>query len=122
MYDAVAGDWFVLDYVAEQIGLCSVGLFDLTSSLTVPIETLSFTHVPSRDFDGDGIVNFADFVSLASHWGQPADPNAGSAGPWDLDADRLVGPADLGMFSEYWLERTDCSSPVAEPNVPAAGF
>jgi hypothetical protein len=118
---AVAGDWFILDYVAEQTGLCNVGFFDYAFSPEVPTKTLSFTHVSSRDFDGNGVVNFADFASLASHWRQPADPNAGAAGPCDLDADQLIGPSDLGMFSEYWLERADCTSPATEPNVPPAG-
>jgi len=122
MYEAVAGDWFVLDYVAEQTGLCSVGLFDWALNLTGPTETFSFTHVPSRDFDGNGVVDLADFVSLASRWRLPVDPNTDGAGTCDLDADGVIGPSDLGMFSEFWLERTDCTSPAAEPNVPPAGL
>jgi len=120
--DALAGDWFVLDYIAEEVGTCDVGLFDYALSFDVPKETLSFTHVPSRDFNGNGIVNFDDFASLASHWRQPVEPNADPAYPRDLSADQLIGPSDLAMFSGYWLERTDCGAPAAEPSTPAAGL
>jgi len=120
--EALAGDWFVLDYIAEKVGSSNVGLFDYGLSFDVPKETLSFAHVPSRDFDGNGIVDFADFASLASHWRQPVDPNANPARPHDLDADLSIGPSDLAMFSEYWLERTDCAAPAAEPGAPAAGL
>ena len=45
--DAVAGDWFVLEYHAEQIGLCYLGLYDYGFSLSIPIEILLFSHVRS---------------------------------------------------------------------------
>lgn len=123
--DALAGDWFVLDYVAEKVGSSQVEWFDYALSFDVPKETLSFTHVPSRDFQGNGIVDFADFASLASRWRQPVDPNADPASPHDLDADHLIGPSDLVLFSGFWLDRTDCAAPAepnaapAEPNTPA---
>jgi len=119
--DVPAGDWFVFDYVAEKVGSCNVNLFDDELSLKVPQETLTFNHVPSRDFNGDRIVNFADFVSLASAWRQPVDPNGQSQGPHDLDGDQLIGPFDLAMFADYWLEQTDCAV-AAEPNTPADGL
>jgi len=120
--DAFAGDWFVLDYVAEKVGSSNVGLFDYGLSFDVPKETHSFVHVPSRDFNGNGIVDFADFASLASHWRQPVDPNAEPSRPRDLDGNLSVGFSDLAMFSEYWLERTDCTGPAAEPGAPAGGL
>lgn len=120
--NALAGDWFVIDYIAEKVGSCDVGLFDYALGLDVVSETLSFTHVPSRDFDGNGVVNFADFASLASRWPQPVDPNTDPACPYDLDADQLIGPSDLAMFADYWLERTDCAAPTAEQGTPAAGL
>ena len=116
--EALAGDWFVLDYIAEKTGSSNVGFFDFALSPDVPKETLSFTHVPSRDFKGNGIVDFADFASLALRWRQPVDPNADPASPHDLDADHLIGPSDLVLFSGFWLDRTDCAAP-AEPNTPA---
>jgi hypothetical protein len=119
--DVVAGDWFVLDYVAENVGSCNVGLFDYWLSFNVPQETLTFNHVPSQDFDGNGIVNFADFASLASQWRQPADPNAAVPRPYDSDADRLIGPSDLAMFADFWLEQTDCRA-APEPTTPTDGL
>jgi hypothetical protein len=116
--NVAAGDWFVLDYVAEKVGSSDAGLFDCWVSLSVPQETLTFNHVPSRDFNGDRIVNFADFASLASGWRRPVDPNASPARPCELDGDQLIGPSDLAMFTDYWLEQTDCAA-AAEPNRPA---
>lgn len=115
-----AGDWFVLDYHAEKAGSCEIGLFDYLVSFDEPIRILTFTHVPSRDFNGDTVVDFEDFALLAPHWRQAgnADPN-GAATP-DLDGDGLVTPSDIAAFSQYWLERTDCNDPPAEPVGPAS--
>jgi len=115
--DAVPGDWFVLDYHALKVGTCSIGLFDYDVDYFTPQKVLSFTHVPTRDFKSDTIVNFKDFALLASQWRQatPAEPNAVS--PLDLDADCFIGIRDIERFSDYWLQRTDCNVPQA----PAAG-
>ena len=120
--NAFAGDWFVLDYVAEKVGSCSVGLYDYWLSLDVPQETLTFNQVPSRDFDGNGIVDFADFASLAAHWRQQVDPSAIAVCPDDLDSDQVIGPRDLAMFSDYWLERTDCSAQGPKSATSAGGL
>jgi hypothetical protein len=117
-YDAIPGDWFIFDYRAERIGFCAINLYDtLSSGLDAPIQTLSFTHVPSRDFTGDGIVNFKDFALLARYWhsAAPAEPDSPDA-TFDLSGDGLIGIADLIPFSAYWLERTDCNAPTADPN------
>lgn len=106
-HPAVPGAWFVCDYRAGRVGACDVGLYDLSVSFDVPIETLSFTHVPSRDFNGDTVVNFQDLALLASHWSSKADPNSPDAG-FDLNSDGHVDLGDLAFFSEYWLERADC--------------
>jgi len=116
--DAVAGDWFVLDYHAEQIGLCYVGLYDYGFSLDIPIETLLFSHVPSRDFNADTLVNFMDFALLVSRWGQEVPLGSAVRTPFDLDADGYVGFADVALFSEFWLERADCNGPATDPNTP----
>jgi hypothetical protein len=118
--DATAGDWFVLDYRAEEVGTCNVELHEYIGSLgaltDVLLAVLSFKHVPSRDFDSDAIVNFTDFALLASQWGHVAilDPNIN--GSPDLNADSLVDALDMALFSEYWLERTDYNEPDTEPN------
>jgi hypothetical protein len=117
---SVAGDWFVLDYHAEQTGFCDVGLYDYHASSDVPLETLSFTHVPSRDFNGDTIVDFQDFALLASRCGAAVapDPNGFDA-PFDLDSDGRIDLGDIASFSECWLERTDCRPPMTDPNEPS---
>ena len=106
---AVPGEWFIFDYEAQRAGSCDVGLYDLFISLYTPIEQLSFTHVPSRDFDGDTIINFEDLVLLARHWRATVghDPN-GPETVLDLNSDGRVDTDDLTLFSEHWLERTDC--------------
>ncbi len=120
---AVPGDWFIFDYRAERVGFCEVGLYDLSASLDVPIQILSFTHVPSRDFDGDTIVNFEDLALLAGHWRAAIydDPNSPAA-VFDLNSDRRVDADDLSLFSEYWLERTDCNDTVVDPNSSPPGM
>jgi hypothetical protein len=114
---SVAGDWFVFDYHAEQTGSCVVGLYDFGASFDVPIEMLSFTHVPSRDFNGDTIVNFQDLALLASHYGTTV--GLGPDGPdvfFDLDTNGRIDLNDIVSFTEYWLEQADCPGPAADPN------
>jgi hypothetical protein len=113
---SVAGDWFVFDYHAERTGTCAV-LLNQFIGVTVPTETLLFRQVPSRDFNGDTVVDFRDFALLASHWGSTAgiDPNDPGA-VLDLNGDAQIDFGDLALFSEYWLERTDCDKPANGPN------
>jgi len=120
---SVAGDWFVFDYHAEQIGSCDVRLYDFHASFDVPLETLSFTHVASRDFDGDMIVTFQDFALLASRCGAAVgpDPNAPDTS-FDLDANGRIDLGDIASFSEYWLQWTDCRGPVTEAQKPSRGL
>ncbi len=116
------GDWFIFDYRAEGVGTCEVGLYDPFASLDVPIETLSFTHVPSRDFDGDTIVNFEDLALLAGRWRTTADDDRNRPEvAFDLNSDSRIDADDLALFSEYWLERTDCNDMVADPNDSSPG-
>lgn len=114
-YFSFAGDWFVFDYYARQVGTCTVGLYEPFVSVDVPIQTLSFTHVPSADFNGDTLVNFQDLAVLASHWRAPADPN-GPGAAFDLNADGRIDTTDLVSFSDHWLERTDCTKTATDPN------
>jgi hypothetical protein len=115
---SIAGAWFVFDYHAERTGTCAV-LLNQFIGVPVPTETLLFRHVPSRDFNGDTIVDFRDFALLASHWGSTvgADPNDPGA-ILDLNGDAQVDFDDLALFSEYWLERTDCDKAARDPNHP----
>jgi hypothetical protein len=105
-HDAVDGNWFIIDYNAINVGSCQVAFFDGDFSWDEPLYWMLFTHVPSRDFNQDGIVNFADFAFFGLFWGIPncADPNG--CGKADFDGDQIIGINDLSMFVEYWLERT----------------
>ena len=114
-YNSFAGDWFVFDYHAQQVGTCTVGLHEMSADWNVPIQTLSFTHVPSADFNGDALVDFQDLALLASHWGAPADPN-GPEAAFDINADGRIDTTDLASFSDHWLERTDCTKTATDPN------
>jgi hypothetical protein len=120
--DSLPGDWFVVDYLAQQVGPCEVEQYDFPLGSYVLWETLHFTHVPSRDFNGDGIVDFQDFALLASHWGAATGTDPESAeGALDLDSDGQVDLGDLALFSEYWLARTECT-PAAGLNHPSSSL
>jgi hypothetical protein len=112
---AYPGDWFVVDYYAQQAGFCVVEFYDSSTGVDTLIQTLSFTHVPSRDFNRDSIVDFQDFARFAAQWRSAAsDPSSGPTADLDLDADGRVDLADLASFCRYWLEQID-SPIVPEP-------
>jgi len=106
---AVAGDWFIIDYTAISIGNCNVGFYDFSGpgGMDFPVYDLVFSHVPTRDFNNDARVDFADFAVLASHWQETGyiDPNRCEG--TDLDADGNVDCNDLTLFMDYWLERIE---------------
>ena len=102
-----AGDWFVIDYNATDIGECNVGFYDHRVNWDEPVYYLRFSHVRTRNFNNDTIVDFHDYTILASYW-QETDCNAPD---WcdgtDLDTDGSVDANDLMLFCQYWLERTN---------------
>jgi hypothetical protein len=119
---AVPGDWFIFDYQATQAGSCDLRLYNLSASYDVPLETLSFTHIRSRDFNGDTVVDFQDFALLASRCSAAVEPDPnGPDAAFDLDANGRIDLGDIASFSEYWLQRTDCGKPVTDPNKPSPG-
>ena len=104
-----AGDWFILDYTAISAGYCNVGFYDYSwpDGMDSPVYDITFSHVPSRDFNNNARVDFADFAVFASHWQETgcSDPN------WcegtDLNIDGNVDINDLTLFASYWLEKTE---------------
>ena len=132
--DALVGEWFVLDYNAQALGTCGVGVYSVEDSDELPpdheiwpgydppaaqavwVQGLLLNHVPSRDYDGDSIVNFVDFALWAERWQETlaADPNAVLVG--DLDANGRLDVSDLASFCEFWLERTDVPEALVDPN------
>ncbi|MDI6449258.1 hypothetical protein [Anaerobaca lacustris] len=137
-WNAVPGPWFVLDYQAEAVGTCSVGLYGYAPSADIVaepnpydpgdpppfeailIQVLSFHHVASRDYDADTLVNFADFARLAARWRQSFvfDPNEAMA--VDLNGDDRIDVCDLALFSDYWLARTEVIAAGQDSDTPDA--
>jgi hypothetical protein len=104
--NAVPGDWFIVDYNAIDTGTCSVIFFDWITDEVYPLCQMSFTHVPTRDFNDDGIVNFKDFVLLGSNWRRTDCQTQENCSGTDLDEDGNVDFDDLKLFADFWLERT----------------
>ena len=103
--DIQAGDWFIIDYNAINIGTCNVGFYDYSISWDNPIYYLKFSHVRTRDFNIDTKVDFADFAAFASYWQQGCSEPSWCEGT-DLDTDGNVDTDDLMLFTDYWLEET----------------
>ncbi len=105
--EAIAGDWFIIDYNAAGVGNCTVDFYDFNVK-DEPIDSFIFHHVRTRDFNNDTKVDFRDYTILASHWqatdcNEPGSPCEGA----DLDIDGNVEFDDLMLFCKYWLERTE---------------
>ena len=102
-----AGDWFIIDYKAEEVGDCNIGFYDYNISWDDPNYFLTFTHSPTRDLNFNDKVNLIDFAIFASQWTTTDcnDPNWCDGA--DLDRDGDVDCNDLGLFVEYWLWTAD---------------
>lgn len=124
---ASPGDWFIIDYTATQVGSCRVELYyNPSAGVAVPsgdfsvppdppgapvvLSKLFFSQAPTRDFNQDGVVDFADFAVLASYWGAIDCAYPDWCQGVDLNADAFVDSADLLLFAEYWLEKTSAGA------------
>ena len=105
--DIQAGDWFIIDYNAINIGTCNVGFYDYSISWDNPVYYIRFSHVRTRDFDKDTKVNFSDFAVFASHWQENECGDPDWCEGTDLDTNGGVDVNDLMLFTEYWLEKTE---------------
>ena len=74
--------------------------------MDILLHELVFSHVPTRDFVGDGKVDFIDFAVLASFLGVTNCADLNSCEGTDLDADGDVDRDDLMLFADFWLETT----------------
>ena len=104
--NAIAGDWFIVDYNAIGEGPCSVIFYDFTLDWWHPQYEMFFTQVPTRDFDGDGIVDFIDFAIFGSNWQRTDCVEPINCAGTDLDTDSDVDYTDLNLFADFWLEST----------------
>ena len=119
--NSTAGDWFILDYEAIGAGDSNVEFYDYDVSWDDPNFLVSFSQVPSRDFNNDDSVNLLDYSIFSSNWmvNDCNDPN------WcdhtDINTDGDVDVYDLISFVDYWLwdvsyVRPPRSNPE-EPNI-----
>ncbi|MFA5553729.1 MAG: hypothetical protein WCZ89_02150 [Phycisphaerae bacterium] len=103
------GEWFIADYNAIEIGDVNLAFYwqqDYPPFDYGLIYQIKFEHVPTRDFDSNYRVDFADFSILAGYWEQGgcAEPNWCEGA--DLDKSGEVYIDDLALFAEFWLEKT----------------
>ena len=119
----VPGDWFIIDYYANEVGECNVGFYDYDMSWGEPNYRITFSNVPTRDLNSDELVNFVDFAIFASQWSDTDCNDPDWCAGADIDRDGNVDYNDLGLFVEYWLwpntneEPNEPNSPE-EPNYP----
>jgi len=101
--NAVAGDWYIIDYNAIAIGNCTVRFYE--NYVPDSNRNVSFVQVHTRDFNNDAIVNFGDFAILASHWLEADCSTPGWCEGTDLNTSGNVDCNDLASFADYWLEK-----------------
>ena len=68
---------------------------------------LEFTHVRTRDFNGNRIVDFGDFAIFSSYWLHTGYSDPSQCEGTDLDADGDIDFKDYSLFADYWLEYLD---------------
>ncbi|MHC4192865.1 MAG: hypothetical protein ACYS8I_02785 [Planctomycetota bacterium] len=116
-----AGDWFVIDYYADEAGDCNLEFYDYSISWDDPNYFITFSHVPTRDLNWDDVVNFVDYAIFSSRWNATAcnDPNWCDGA--DLERDGDVDYNDLALFADYWLWPTSINESNADyledPNI-----
>ena len=113
----VPGDWFIIDYYADEVGECNVGLYGYNISWDEPNYCLTFHNVPTRDLYSDDVVDFRDFAVFSSRWGDTGCVNPNWCAGADLDRDGDVDHNDLGLFIDYWLWPASNNGPD-EPDIP----
>jgi len=101
--NGLAGDWFVIDYLATGVGDPNVQLYDYSVSYSEPVEVITFAQGPSRDMNNDGIVNAIDFATFAAYWliSDCNEPNG--CGRADFNRDGNIDVYDLALFGDYWM-------------------
>ncbi len=81
---------------------------------------LQFQAVTS-DFDGDGMVNFSDFLAFAGQFGARQGDGRYEA-KYDLDSDGAIGFGDFLLFSSSFGKETDGGGPETQIAIPDANL
>jgi hypothetical protein len=120
-YSCQAGMWFLVDYLALQLGDCSIGYYNHSFSWTEPDPNVPILieNIPNVDFNDDGVVDLKDFMIFASHWLEEGCSDPEWCQRTDVDKDGEVGLTDLTLFAQYWLWGTSgYPYPVVTPSEP----
>jgi len=102
-FDSVEGDWFIVDYTSLAPGDPNIVFYDFFVNMSEPIETITISQIPTRNFNEDDVVNLQDFDILASYWQVTNCDDLDHCNDADIDADGDVDMDDLVLFMEYWL-------------------
>ena len=97
------GEWFIIDYEANEVGDCNVGFYDYSINWNEPNYSISFTNSPTRDLNADDIVDFSDFAIFAAQWNVNGCNEPGWCDGADLDRNGNVYYNDVELFVKYWL-------------------
>ena len=104
---SAVGDWFILDYNAVNVGICTVEFHDHSLGLGYLACKHMFSHVRTRDFNQDTKVDFSDLALFALNWLQASCSDPDWCAGTDLNTDGIVDHDDLMLFADFWLERTE---------------
>lgn len=116
--NSVPNKWFIVDYKAIGEGDPNVWVYDYNRSFDDPNSLIFFSHVPSRDFNDDGVVNIADHAVLASYWLAEGCNEPNWCDNTDINTDGYVDFGDLALFADYWLLGVPQTPVIVEdPNV-----
>ena len=113
--NAVAGDWFIIDYNAVGVGDPNVGFYDYSISWNDPNSLVTFHHDPTRDFNDDEVVDTLDVAVLGSYWLTEGCSDLNWCDKTDINTDGYVDTVDFALFQKYWLWG---APPGEEPNHP----
>ncbi len=101
--NSVPGRWFIIDYKAIGEGDPNIWVYDYSYSFDDPNSLIFFSHVPSRDFNDDDVVNIADYAVLASYLLVQNCNEPNWCDNTDINTDGYVDFDDLALFADYWL-------------------
>jgi hypothetical protein len=116
----VPGNWFVIDYYADEVGDVNVEFYEYNDygiSWREPNDVFTFFNVPTRDLNSDEVVDFGDFALFSSQWSDNDCDDPDWCAGADIDRDGDVDHNDLGLFVEYWLWPDSDNGPD-EPDSP----